>query len=194
MPIPIQALKDAVTKAQRALDNWEVDPDSREVVDMYESLLDEPGDVVIGGLSYSLSYALKKMDTIAYDTGMVNFADSLDKEEFDEYRELVEKLGDAKAALDAALDAAPTMPILVNHAHGTAQHFQDWFDAYTALAVTYGQSIYVVDAHGWELGAYSTPDLSIGKAWVWSCEKESLDDAGYRSVATISSNLAPQKA
>ena len=190
MPIPIQALKDAVTKAQRALDNWEVDPDSREVVDMYESLLDEPGDVVIGGLSYSLSYALKKMDTIAYDTGMADFADSLDKEEFDEYRELMDELEDAKSALDAA----PTLPIIVNHAHGSTQHFQDWFDAYTALAVTYGQSIYVVDSHGGELGAYSTPDLSSGKALVWSCEKESLDDDGYRSVATISALSTTQKA
>ena len=98
-----------VQAAQHALDSYEVDTDSREVVEMYEDMLDGDGDVTVCGYSYSPSRILKEVDPVAYRCGANDYADSLEKDNFADYRELQEALEDAESALaDAqeALDAA----------------------------------------------------------------------------------------
>ncbi len=72
-------------------------------------MLDDAGDVSIAGYKFAPSYALKQLDEIAYNEGMNNYVDGMDKEEFDDYNDLVDELdelenelADAEAALDEA--------------------------------------------------------------------------------------------
>lgn len=68
------------------LDNYEIDPDSVE--DRYKDALDESYEMPNG---WSYSDVLERMDPTMYRCGLNDYADSFDKEEFEEYKELQEE-------------------------------------------------------------------------------------------------------
>lgn len=108
-PITRTILLDNVKAARKALERWEVDTDSSEVIDMYDSMLDDCyPEASIAGMTYSTSHALKEVDPTAYRCGMNDWADGLDKEEFEDYRELQEALESAESELEAFDDDKDT--------------------------------------------------------------------------------------
>ena len=68
------------------IDNYEIDPDSIE--DSYKEALDESYEMPNG---WSYSDVLERMDPIMYRCGLYDYADSFDKEEFEDYKELQEE-------------------------------------------------------------------------------------------------------
>lgn len=91
-----------VEQAQKLVDDYEIDTDSQAVINAYEDMLDEGGDVAVCGYTYTPSRVFKLIDEIAYRHGLNDYVDRLDKEEQDDYKELVEALEEAQAELDAA--------------------------------------------------------------------------------------------
>lgn len=101
-PITRSILLQNIKAARKALDAWEIDTDSREVVDMYDTMLDDCyPETSIAGMTYSTSHALKELDPTAYRCGMNDWADGLDKSDFEEYQELETALEEAEAELEA---------------------------------------------------------------------------------------------
>ena len=59
------------------MDALEYELDSDEFESLYNEMLDEIGDVEIGGYYYSHSLALERVDPIAYRCGMNDYYDSV---------------------------------------------------------------------------------------------------------------------
>lgn len=105
-PPTIEALRQAVKDAKRAIDQWEPDTDSKEMSDAYDAMLDDCNPViVICGMRYCPSRVLAEVDPTAYRCGLVDWADSLDKEDSPEYQVLAEALEEAEQALADAEEA-----------------------------------------------------------------------------------------
>lgn len=56
---------------------------TREAYKMYDEMLDYEGPVSIAGLYYDVSYILKRIDRVAYDTMFNDYMDTLIVEETD---------------------------------------------------------------------------------------------------------------
>ncbi len=100
----LEDLKARVALAQKAVDNWEIDTEDKEVIALFEAMLEESyGDrTSVCGHEFGTVYLLKQMDDVAYSEDLNNFVDGLDKEAFDEYNELVDELAMAEEELEAA--------------------------------------------------------------------------------------------
>lgn len=72
------------------LENFELNPDDFE--DAYCDMLDELDVVKIGSLEYQASYVLREVDPTAYRCGLVDYIDSLDKEDSEEYKAIEEEI------------------------------------------------------------------------------------------------------
>ena len=48
-----------------------------QLEEMYDEMLDSEGEVKVCGMSFCASRILKELDSIAYDCGMADYADSL---------------------------------------------------------------------------------------------------------------------
>ena len=69
----------------------ELDPDKYE--DQFDDMLnDSIPEIEIGCLTYSPSHVLKNVDPTAYRCGLVDYIDSLDVEDSDEYKELQDEI------------------------------------------------------------------------------------------------------
>lgn len=95
----IEQLKEAVRKAQAAVDDYEIETTEDEYDDMLNYVY---GNVTICGMEFTSAHALKELDTPAYRCGKNDWEDSLDKEDQADYRELVEALEEAQNELDQA--------------------------------------------------------------------------------------------
>jgi hypothetical protein len=83
--------KQAEIKAKTAeIDNFELDNDDYE--ESYKDALDSDGPVIIAGMKFDPSYALKELDPTAYRCGLNDYVDSLEKEDDPKYQELEEEL------------------------------------------------------------------------------------------------------
>lgn len=71
---------------QQEIDDYEVDPDSIE--GSYKDCLNEMHEMPNG---WDYSDVLERMDPIMYRCGLNDYADSFDKEEFEDYKELQEE-------------------------------------------------------------------------------------------------------
>ena len=71
---------------KQEMDDYEIDPDSIE--DSYKEALDESYEIPNG---WSYSDVLERMDPIMYRCGLNDYADSFDKEEQGDYKELLEE-------------------------------------------------------------------------------------------------------
>ena len=83
----VQDIKADLTEAIAKRDAWEIDTDDDDVIQAFEDMLDEVHGSFMG---YAASTILKEVDPTAFRCGVNDYADSLDKESFADYRELVE--------------------------------------------------------------------------------------------------------
>jgi hypothetical protein len=89
----------------KALESYEVDIDSPEVISMYEDTLGEIyGEIDICGMKYDVARALKEVDPTAYRCGLSDYADSLDKEQFQDFQDLQEAVDEAQSTVDELED------------------------------------------------------------------------------------------
>ena len=99
---PYQA---AVKVAQAAVDAWEIDADSDEVVASFRDMLsDTYGVIDVCGMKMDAVKVLEGCDPIGFREGLLNYVDGMDKSDFDEYRELCDDLEAAESALSEAKD------------------------------------------------------------------------------------------
>lgn len=71
---------------KQEMEDYEIDPDSLE--ESYKDCLNEVYEMPNG---WDYSDVLERMDLIAYRCGLNDYADSFDKEEFEDYKELQEE-------------------------------------------------------------------------------------------------------
>jgi chaperonin cofactor prefoldin len=95
----IEAKKAELKAKEKELDTFELDVDDYE--DQYQEVLDSDGPVIIAGMKFVPSYALKELDPTAYRCGLVDYVDSLEKEDDPKYQELEEELEALTDELDA---------------------------------------------------------------------------------------------
>jgi len=86
----IEELREEIQEVKAEMANFEMDP--YEYEDQYCEALDEEGPVVVVGMSYDPSHILREVDPTAYRCGLLDYVDSLDKEDDEEYQELEERL------------------------------------------------------------------------------------------------------
>lgn len=79
----------ALEVKKQEMDDYEIDPDWVE--DNYKDCLNEMHEMPNG---WDYSYVLERMDPIMYRCGLIDYADSFDKEEFQDYKELQEEFGE----------------------------------------------------------------------------------------------------
>jgi len=83
-------INDEVTELFNKKENFELDPDNYR--DSYDELLNEDGEVKIGGISFDRAYILKELDEIAYEQGLSEYVDAIDIESDSNYEAIVEEL------------------------------------------------------------------------------------------------------
>ena len=76
----------ALEVKKQEMDDYEIDPDSLE--ESYKDWLNEMEEMPNG---WDYSDVLERMDPIMYRCGLNDYADSFDKEEQDDYKELLEE-------------------------------------------------------------------------------------------------------
>lgn len=84
------------------LDLFEIDPDAYE--DSYREYLDEQGTVEIGTLKYDVSRVLQAVDPVAYRCGLLDYVDSIDKEDDPGYKEIAEEVENLEDELSEILE------------------------------------------------------------------------------------------
>ena len=94
----IEDKKLEIEDKKKELDNFEINPDDYEA--SYNEFLDEEGPVIIAGMEFDVSYALKELDPTAYRCGLVDYVDSIDKKETQEYKEIEEELETLEGELE----------------------------------------------------------------------------------------------
>ena len=83
----LSALRLQVCDLESQQEQIELDPDDYE--DQFDESLDESiPEIEIGSLTYSPSHVLKNVDPTAYRCSLIDFVDSLDVEDSDEYKAL----------------------------------------------------------------------------------------------------------
>ena len=93
----VEELEDSIRWLEGEIDSFELDPDYFE--EAYDEVLDEGGEVNIGGFAYDPSFVLKKVDPMAYRCGLVDYVGSMKNEESDDYKTMVEELEEMKESL-----------------------------------------------------------------------------------------------
>jgi len=88
LDITEQEIKDL----EESIENLEIDPDSCE--EQYCEMLDEQGDIEIGNINLTPADVRRKMDPVAYRTGLSDYVDVLDIDNDPSYNELKEELSD----------------------------------------------------------------------------------------------------
>lgn len=95
----IRKIKALIADKEKQQEQIELDPDDYE--DQFDDMLDESiPEIEIGCLTYSPSRVLKNVDSVAYRCGLVDYIDSLDVEDSDEYRELQEEIDQLKSDIE----------------------------------------------------------------------------------------------
>jgi hypothetical protein len=94
----VEFLEREIEKLRNQIENFELDSDDYE--EQFDEFLDEQGEVKIGSLGYYPSEILKKCDPIAYSCGLNEFVDSIDIEDTEEYKNLVEELEELEIGLE----------------------------------------------------------------------------------------------
>ena len=95
----LSALRLQVSDLEKQQEQIELDPDNYE--DQFDDMLDESiPEIEIGCLTYLPSQVLKAVDPTAYRCGLIDYIDSLDVEDSDEYKELQEEIDQLKSDIE----------------------------------------------------------------------------------------------
>ena len=82
---------------------------SEMIFELVDEMLDNEGDVIISGVTFSRSYILKEMDPTAYRTLCIDYADAMigdlqdeldcldEVEDFDEYCDIEDKIAELES-------------------------------------------------------------------------------------------------
>ena len=97
-----EELEKEIEELKHQIDNFEIDP--YEFEDSYCEMLDEEGNIEVAGFSFSPSSILKEMDPIGYRCGLIDYADIINIEETEEYKDLEQQLEEAQEELDSLED------------------------------------------------------------------------------------------
>lgn len=100
MSTTINELKAQIAELRAEIENFERDPD--DYTEQYDEFLDEFWPVCIGSLEYAASMVLREVDPIAYRCGLLDYVDSLDKDDDPRFRELTERLEELEGELEDA--------------------------------------------------------------------------------------------
>lgn len=93
----IEAKKLEIKEKQAEIDSFEIEVSDSD----YDDYLDEVnGEVEVCGMSYSASSVLKNVDPIAYRCGKNDYIDSLDKEDNDDYQDLISEKDNLESELE----------------------------------------------------------------------------------------------
>ena len=92
------ALKKAINDKQKEMDCFDVH-DYYDEETFFDEMNEEFGYVEIMGIQYSSVYALRKIDYIAFGEMYNNHVDTLDKSDFEKYKEMEEELEELKNEL-----------------------------------------------------------------------------------------------
>ena len=93
------SLQDDASAIETQIDNFELDESDYE--DSYIEALDCEGTITAGGLEFCPSRILSELDPIAYNCGLSDYVDSMDKEESEDYKELTEELENLTSEIEA---------------------------------------------------------------------------------------------
>jgi transcription initiation factor IIE alpha subunit len=94
----IEELKRLIEAQKEKIDTYEIDPDEYE--ESYCEAMDEQGEISISGLTFAPSRIVKELDPVAYRCGLVDYVDSIDVDESEEYQALKEELEDLENELE----------------------------------------------------------------------------------------------
>lgn len=92
----IEAKKSEIKAKQAEMDSFEIEVSDSD----YDESLDSEGAVNVCGMEFYPSDILKNCDPIAYRCGKNDYADSLDKEDQEEYKDLESELEDLENELE----------------------------------------------------------------------------------------------
>ena len=95
----IRKMKSQIADKEKQQNQIELDPDDYE--DQFDDMLDESiPKIDIGGLTYSPSHVLKNVDPTAYCCGLIDYIDSLDVEDSDEYKALQDEIDQLQSDIE----------------------------------------------------------------------------------------------
>jgi hypothetical protein len=86
----IEEKKAKIKAKEKEIDGFELDVDDYE--EQYKDALDSEGPVLIAGMEFDPSYALRELDPTAYWCGLNDYVDGLEKDDDPKYKELEEEL------------------------------------------------------------------------------------------------------
>jgi predicted nucleic acid-binding Zn-ribbon protein len=90
-------LEAQIEELQGKMKGFELNPDDYE--DSYREAIDLAGDLELCGMTYNRSYALMRLDPTAYRCGLLDFVDSMEKEEDPQYKEMEEGMEELESEL-----------------------------------------------------------------------------------------------
>jgi predicted nucleic acid-binding Zn-ribbon protein len=93
----IYDLENEIAALENEIADYEIDPYDFE--DEYCEALDCEGPVSVCGFEFNPSDILKEMDPTAYRCGLVDYVDSIDINDLDEFSAMAEKLEEMKEEL-----------------------------------------------------------------------------------------------
>jgi predicted nuclease with TOPRIM domain len=86
----LEEIESELDEVTEKMDNFEIDPYDFE--DRYQDMINDCyGDVNLGGMSWSADYVLRELDPTMYKCGLLDYVDSIDKEDVEKYKELMEE-------------------------------------------------------------------------------------------------------
>ena len=95
----IRKMQALIADKEKQQEQIELDPDDYE--DQFDESLDESiPEIEIGYLTYSPSHVLKNVDPTAYRCSLIDFVDSLDVEDSEQYIELQYEIDSLEDAID----------------------------------------------------------------------------------------------
>jgi predicted nucleic acid-binding Zn-ribbon protein len=86
----LAGLREELSDLRDDLGRFELDVDDYE--SEYNESLDEAGPVTVAGMEYDPSHVLKQVDPITWRCMLVDYVDSLDVEDSEEYQAIEEKI------------------------------------------------------------------------------------------------------
>lgn len=86
----IEAKKAEIEAKQKEIEGFELDID--DYVEQYEEALNSEGLVTVGGLTFEPATIIRELDPVAYSCGLNDYVDGIEKEENEDYKDLLDEL------------------------------------------------------------------------------------------------------
>jgi hypothetical protein len=95
----LEELKEELRRLEIERDHFDVSVYASD--DSYADWIDEiEGEVIICGMSYSASNILREVDPVGYRCIFSDYCDGLEKEDFQEYKDILEKIEEIEGEIE----------------------------------------------------------------------------------------------